>query len=1071
MKKVFTTVLFMIMVVSLVLSYACAKPPQEKPEAELVQTLTFELNSQENGYILKEVSKSNEKSLIIPSEYDGKAVVAIAAGALKECVQLETVAIPASVMFIGDNVFSECINLNKITVDENNENYTSIGDNLYTKNGETLIKYAVGKSDSQFELPSTVKEIETKAFYNGASLSRVVLNDGLKTIGDRAFENCTSLVEVGIPESVESLGSSVLQNCMSLESITVADNNVIYKSIDDVLYSKDGKTLIQYPASKDETIFVVPNGVEIIKNNAFLYSKFLSNLTLPMGVLEVESSAFANGKSLVNLTILDKDTVVAVDAFLGCSIQYANIPTTAIKSIVNINLEEVVISSGEKIGDYAFSRCASLKKITIEEGLTEIGYRAFSGCTFLKEIRLASSIVSIGDWAFDDCISLDYYEKDGLKYLGNENNNYIYLEDTASMNVSIASIDVGCKFIGDEAFLNCTSLTEVIIPQGVVKIGAGAFENCYELERATIPNSVEGISKKAFYYCKNVVEITIPDSVTELGNSSFAYCKIEKATMPAMAASYVNNSNLKEVVLTSGEELVANAFAGCKQLTSVSLPNSLVFVGDDAFKDCDALEFNTYNGYKYLGNESNPYLYLASAEDKTIQIAQIDSNCKIIGYSAFEGCSQLNTVEMPSSIVNVCESAFYNCTRLENLVIQEGVVNFSANAFYGCSRLANVTLPDSLVSIGDSAFRGCSKMETVIFGAGVETIEANAFYGCSKLVNATLPNSLTKIGDSAFRGCSGLQTIYFGTSVETIGINAFYECKALTSIELPDSLLSLGNNAFSSCSKLQLINFGNGVKEFGNKVFYECKALTSIELPNSLISLGESVFEKCVNLKEVVIADSVKSIGKDAFKECNIEIATMPTTAISYVKNAGLKDVILTSGEEIRDNAFSGCVELTSVSLPNSLIVVGKDAFNGCDVLQFTTKDGYNYLGNQTNQYLYLDHVDSKEIELFKIDNNCKIIGSSVFEECNALTSVEIPVGVTTISSRAFCKCESLASVVISNTVTSIGNYAFQDCSSLTSITFNGTMEEWKAIKKGSKWNKLISVNEVICSDGKVYII
>lgn len=165
-----------------------------------------------------------------------------------------------------------------------------------------------------------------------------------------------------------------------------------------------------------------------------------------------------------------------------------------------------------------------------------------------------------------------------------------------------------------------------------------------------------------------------------------------------------------------------------------------------------------------------------------------------------------------------------------------------------------------------------------------------------------------------------------------------------------------------------------------------------ITIPESITSIGESAFEDCSSLTSITIPDSVKSIGNYAFFGCNIEKATIPSIAISSIKNSKLKEVIITSGNEIGDSAFAGCSNLTSIIIPDSVISIG------------------NY----------------------------------AFQDCTMLTSIRIPHNVTSIGIGAFSFCNSLRGITIPNNVTHIGSDAFFGCENLTSIKYKG--KEYKNI-------------------------
>ena len=226
---------------------------------------------------------------------------------------------------IGYYAFKGCTSLTNIHVDANNANYKSIDGNLYTKDGKTLIQYAIGKTDTAFIIPDSVTRIGDLAFNYCSSITNVTIPDSAIGIGNYAFKDCSKLTSITIPNSVTSIGVCAFYGCNSLTSVTISDsvtdigivafygcsslaninvnaNNVNYKSIDGNLYSKDGKTLIQYAVGKTDTSFTIPDSVTNIDWYAFYNCTSLTNVTIPNSVTNIGDYAFFKCLSLSNIT-------------------------------------------------------------------------------------------------------------------------------------------------------------------------------------------------------------------------------------------------------------------------------------------------------------------------------------------------------------------------------------------------------------------------------------------------------------------------------------------------------------------------------------------------------------------------------------------------------------------------------------------------------------------------------------------------------------------------------------------------------------------------------------------------
>ena len=413
---------------------------------------------------------------------------------------------------------------------------------------------------------------------------------------------------------------------------------------------------------------------------------------------------------------------------------------------------------------------------------------------------------------------------------------------------------------------------------------------------------------------------------------------------------------------------------------------------------------------------------------KDLTNVSIPESVKIIDNYAFSE-SGIKSITIPNSVTSIRTGAFEDCDGLTSITIPNSVTKISDRTFYRCSGLRNVTIPNSVTSIGGIAFSNCGNLTYINIPNSVTSIGNEAFEYCRSLTSLEIPNSVTSIGNEAFKGCTGLTSIDIPNSVTSIGNKAFYECSKLTTVTVySNSIVSKEYSSENSLkdifgTQVQEYIVGNEVQSIGQYAFYGSSGLTSITIPNSVASIGQSVFSGCYGLTSVTVEDGNSTY--DSRNNCNAIIETATNTLIVGCKNS----VIPNSVTSIGDNAFSGCSGLTSITIPNSVTSIGNYTFEGCTALtSITIPNSVTSIG----AWAFLGCTCLTSIE---IPNSMTSIGVNAFRGCSGLTSITIPNSVTSISDNAFSGCSGLTSITIPNSVTSIGNYTFEGCTALTSIT------------------------------------
>ncbi len=384
---------------------------------------------------------------------------------------------------------------------------------------------------------------------------------------------------------------------------------------------------------------------------------------------------------------------------------------------------------------------------------------------------------------------------------------------TFSEGKGVIKFNESVTSIGYDAFLYCSSLTSITIPNSVTSIGLNAFYHCSGLKSVTIGNSVTSIGEHAFQYCSSLTSINIPNSVTYIGEQSFCGC----SSLPA-------ENNLRY----AGNYLVE---AADKTLSSYTIKEGTKWIGCEAFYDCSNMASIT-----------------------------IPNSVTSIGGWAFGYCSGLESITIPNSVTSIGESAFYSCSSLTSITIPNSVTYIGNHAFSHCYNLTSITIPNSVTSIGDHVFIGCSDLTSITIPNSVTSIGGWAFGFCSGLESITIPNSVISIGSHAFEGCSGLTSITIPNSVTSIGSHAFEGCSGLTSITIPNSVTSIGEYAFSYC--YALTSFTVNWTEAEKIVIPPLNAFYDIDLPTLHIPVCTKELYKA--------ADVWKDFGRIVSKNCLI---------------------------------------------------------------------------------------------------------------------------------------------------------------------------------------------------------
>ena len=334
----------------------------------------------------------------------------------------------------------------------------------------------------------------------------------VKNIGEGTFKNCSSLTSITIPDSISGIKDNAFYGCSSLTAINVDSGNRSYMDIEGVLFSKDQKKLLNYPAKKSDSSYSIPDGVTNIGESAFRDCPFLVSVIIPDGVTRIGNYAFRGCSSLESITISDSVAGIGSQAFYNCS------------ALTSVTIPDGII----RIEDYTFHGCTSLTSVTIPDGVTIIGPSAFEECSALDSITIPDSVTIIGGSAFSYCLALTSV--------------------TISNNITA---------IGYRAFGECFALKSITIPNSVTYIEVGAFYNCSSLKSVVVPDSVTKIYDNALDGCSSLESITIENANCEIIDwysttisNTVTVCGYTDST----AQAYAEKHNLKFVALDGNQD-------------------------------------------------------------------------------------------------------------------------------------------------------------------------------------------------------------------------------------------------------------------------------------------------------------------------------------------------------------------------------------------------------------------------------------------------------------------------------------------------------------------------------------
>ena len=962
-----------------------------------------------------------------------ETVTSIGSCAFRYCSALTAITLPQGLQTLGANAFLYCENLPYVDVPDTLESAgyciasdtthlrCSIGssaayalskkNNSFYNNGYrlcytyadrdgsvtglVLFKY-VG-TEAEVRVPDGVTELLYFSFYNNSAVTSVILPETVVKIGEKAFSECKNLTSVTIPQGVVEIQSAAFSMCPKLKVIDIPDGlqKAAWLAEDDVRLRCSFGSSAAFALSKG--------------GNNFCAGDFQMRYLF-------DDEGNRNGLRL--------------NKYLGTDAE--------------VTVPEEVTETGS-----AFSGCATVTKITLPAGLTNLKNSAFSDCTALREIVIPDSVTTIGSYAFSGCTGL----------------TEIVIPDSVTT-------------IGSYAFSGCTGLTRVVLPAGLTAIPESCFNNCERLPGIAIPETVTSIGSWAFCYCSELTAITLPQGLQTLGANVFLYCEnLPYVDVPDTleSAGYCIASDTTHLRCSIGSSA---AYALSKKNNSFyNNGYRLCYTYADRDGSVTGLVL-----FKYVGTEAEvrvpdgvtELLYFSFYNNSAVTSVILPETVVKIGEKAFSECKNLTSVTIPQGVVEIQSAAFSMCPKLKVIDIPDGLqkaawlaeddvrlrCSFGSSAAFALSKGGNnfcagdfqmrylfddegnrnglrlnkylgtdaeVTVPEEVTETG-SAFKDCKTVTKVVLPAGLTKLESNIFSGCTGLKEIAIPEGVTSIGNGAFRDCEALTELALPQGLKKIGGNAFIGCKSLTYIEIPDGVETVGDWIASESTQLRcsigssaaiaLSKSDNGFCVDGLRLCYRFDddgntngltvkrylgSETEVTVPDGVDSVGSNAFYDCKGLTKLALPQGLKEIGDHAFVGC-----------------AGLSYIDIPDGvEKVNGRIASESTQLRC-SLGSSAAIALSKSDNGFCVdglrLCYRFDDDGNTNGLTVKRYL------GSETEV-TVPDGVDSIGDSAFYGCKGLTKLALPQGLKEIGVNAFLGCEGLSYIDIPDGVETVGDW------------------------------------------------
>ena len=731
---------------------------------------------------------------------------------------------------------------------------------------------AGGTSESRRQIKKVVIKSGVTTIGGGAlrdldGLEEIIIADTVQSIGAWAFHDDITIKTITLPASVKSIGERAFYECHAMQNLNVASGNTAFKSVDGVLFTKDGTEMLYYPPARSASSYSVPAGVKVLHPSTFSYTAALTEVTLPDGLTEIREWAFGH-TGLKSASLPASINLVDYCAFGACE---------DLKDIYynGTSAQWKKVTVDPSYDDYLLGVTIHFADGSVDDTLTNLVKRGTCGDSLTWALDKDGVLTIAGTGAMEN-----YAQMTETKY------------DAYGATTNVKYFTYPWRDVADR-------ILAVRVEQGVTSIGNMAFAKIGTLRYACLPISLNTVVYGAFYETglERVYYAGTQDDWNTVGKGQY--------NDPLnQAAFYWSNTDmpLPDIIYWTFED------------------GTLTITGRGAMED-----YGYFGADGYWTLTSPPWWYWnadGSAEENRRQIKNIviAGDVTHVGAGAFRDLDGLTKVTFGDKVTSIGAWAFFDDKAIAAFAIPAGVDSIGERAFYDCPKLVDIK-----VASGNAAYKSVGGVlftrdgrELVCYGAGrtaseyrvpygVTLLHPSAFSYAAALKSVILPETLAEIGDWAF-GHTGLKSVTLPESLRTVRHDAFGYCKSLTSVSIAVGLEALEAAAFED-SGLKDVYYGgtkaqwsavrlDGENKQLNAAAMHYQSDVAVEkkllcLPADVTKIAASAFEGGT-FTHVTLGEKVTAIGAKAFADCR---------ELSFIN-------IPEATTDIAGNAFAGCDQL-----------------------------------------------------------------------------------------------------------------------------------------------------------------